>query len=452
VSDRSAALTLEALQCLFGEAYAREFSIRLWTGTTVAAAERARFTLAVNAPYGLRSAFAPPIDLNPGSAYANGLIDILGDLESGVDALMLALMRLSKPAAARLAAIVARLPSAPGSLDVPVRRLAGMRHSRRRDAAAVGFHYDQPTVFFRSFLDENLVYSCGYYDGGATSLGEAQLAKIDYILEKLQLEPGERLLDIGCGWGALVMRAAEKYGAYAFGITLSRGQYKEARRRIVARGLSDRATVELWDYRDLGALEFDKVASVGMIEHVGRERTARYFAAAFRALRPGGLFLNHGIADQSQARRGERTTGFIDRYIFPDGDLLPVSETLLHAERAGFELRDVENLRENYTRTIRAWLANLERNAPVAITASSERTYRTWRLYLAGSAQGFRSGRLSVFQSLLAKPLADGSVEMRPRRAMYERAVPPAAATNVVAAPAEPAATPTTSLTFEVRP
>jgi len=283
------------------------------------------------------------------------------------------------------------------------------------------------------------VYSCGYFDGGAETLGEAQLAKIDYILAKLQLEPGERLLDIGCGWGALVMRAAEKFGAQAFGITLSRGQCKEARRRIAAAGLGDRATIELWDYRDLGALEFDKIASVGMIEHVGRERTGLYFEAAFRALRKGGLFLNHGIADQSHARRGERTTGFIDRFVFPDGDLLPVSEILLFAERAGFELRDVENLRENYARTTRAWLANLERNSSLAIAATNERTYRVWRLYLAGSAQGFRSGRLGVFQSLLAKPHSDGSVEARSRRALYAPAPVPAPPTSP------------TALTFGVR-
>ena len=441
MTDRSAALTLEALQLLFEERYARDFSIRLWTGATVAATGQSRFTLAVNAPYALRSAFTPPIDLNPGRAFANGLIDISGDLEAGVDALMSALARLPRRSFGRLAATLARLPRGRDIAGDIGPRLQGLRHSRRRDAAAVGFHYDQPPVFFRSFLDENLVYSCGYYDSGAETLGEAQLAKIDYILDKLQLAPGERLLDIGCGWGALVIRAAEKYGAQAFGITLSGGQLKEARRRIAARGLEERASVERWDYRDLGALEFDKISSVGMIEHVGRERTALYFEAAFRALRPGGLFLNHGIADQSSARRGERTTGFIDRFVFPDGDLLPVSETLLFAERAGFELRDVEGLRENYARTARAWVANLERNAAAAIAASNERTYRVWRLYLAGSAQGFRSGRLAIFQSLLAKPHSDGSVEARSRRALY--AVEPAP-------PAAPAAA-STSLTFGVR-
>jgi cyclopropane-fatty-acyl-phospholipid synthase len=439
MADRSAALTLEALQLVFGEAYARDFSIRLWTGAIVSAERQARFAFTVNAPYALPAAFAPPVDLNPGRAFANGLIDVTGDLEAGVDALMTALAHVPKRSLGRLAALLARLPRAREVSGDVGPRMRGLRHSRRRDAAAVGFHYDQPPVFFRSFLDESLVYSCGYFDGGAETLGEAQIAKIDYILAKLQLEPGERLLDIGCGWGALVMRAAEKFGAQAFGITLSRGQCKEARRRIAAAGLADRATVELWDYRDLGALEFDKVASVGMIEHVGRERTSLYFDAAFRALRKGGLFLNHGIADQSYARRGERTSGFIDRFVFPDGDLLPVSETLLFAERAGFELRDVENLRENYARTTRAWLANLERNSSLAIAATNERTYRVWRLYLAGSAQGFRSGRLGVFQSLLAKPHSDGSVEARSRRGLYAPAPAPAP-------PSSP-----TALTFGVR-
>jgi cyclopropane-fatty-acyl-phospholipid synthase len=441
--DRSAALTLEALQLLFGESYARDFSVRLWTGATVAAERQARFTLAVNAPYALRAAFAPPVDLNPGRAFANGLIDVSGDLEVGVDALMSALSHVPRRLLGRLTATLARLPRARQIVGDAGPRMRGLRHSRRRDAVAVGFHYDQSLPFFRSFLDENLVYSCAYFDTGAETLGEAQLAKIDYILAKLQLEPGQRLLDIGCGWGALVMRAAEKFGAQAFGITLSRGQCKEARKRIAARGLSDRATVELWDYRDLGELAFDRIASVGMIEHVGRERTGLYFEAAFRALRPGGLFLNHGIADQSHARRGERTSGFIDRFVFPDGDLLPVSEMLLFAERAGFELRDVENLRENYARTARAWVANLELNASQAIAASSERTYRVWRLYMAGSAQGFRSGRLGIFQSLLAKPHSDGSVEARSRRTLY--------ASAPSTTPPTPAPASSTALTFGVR-
>jgi cyclopropane-fatty-acyl-phospholipid synthase len=293
-------------------------------------------------------------------------------------------------------------------------------HSRARDAAAVGFHYDQPLAFYASFLDPNLVYSCAYFDDDALTLEQAQAAKIDYLLRKLRLRPGDRLLDIGCGWGALVIRAAEKFGAHTLGVTLSRSQAEEAQRRIAARGLGARASAELLDYRDLGDRTFDKIVSVGMVEHVGRSELPQYFATAFRALRPGGLFVNHGIAHQEPGRPGTRAGDFIGRYVFPDGELVSISDALRSAEAAGFEVRDVENLREHYARTLRHWVANLERNASAAIEAAGGRTYRVWRLYLAGSAQGFNSGRMGLFQALLAKPHADGSVELpRTRRDLY---------------------------------
>jgi cyclopropane-fatty-acyl-phospholipid synthase len=265
-----------------------------------------------------------------------------------------------------------------------------------------------------------MVYSCAYWDDGVATLDDAQSAKLDYTLRKLLVRPGERLLDIGCGWGALVIRAAQRFGARALGVTLSRPQYEEANRRIAAAGVEDRAQVELRDYRELRGERFDKIVSIGMFEHVGRGRFSEYFRVAYEALVPGGLFLNHSIADESPGRREGRVRGFIGSFVFPDGELVAVADSLQIAEHAGFEVRDVENLREHYARTLRAWLSNLERNHAAAAAAAGEDSYRTWRLYLAGSAQGFRTARLGVFQSLLAKPHESGRVDLpATRRNLY---------------------------------
>ncbi len=407
------------LRAIFGDAYAREFGIELWDGTRVPAAKAERFTLRVNAPGALRAAFTPPIDLSVGRAFGAGLLDVDGDLESAVDAFY----RTGAPRGRRLFGLLrllSRLPkmTPPGMREA---RLRGRVHSRARDRAAIGFHYDQPIEFYGSFLDRDMVYSCAYWDEGAASVDDAQSAKLDYTLRKLRLHSGERLLDIGCGWGALVVRAAQGFGARALGITLSEKQCDEARRRVAAAGVADRVRIELRDYRDLTGERFDKIVSVGMFEHVGRARVAEYFRAAYESLNPGGLFLNHAIADRSGRQRGGRVTGFLEHFVFPDGELIPISESLAFAERAGFEVRDVESLREHYAKTLRAWVANLERNRDAAIAAAGEQSYRLWRLYMAGSAQGFNVGRIGVYQSLLARPHADGHVDLPPTRAdLYE--------------------------------
>jgi cyclopropane-fatty-acyl-phospholipid synthase len=387
----------------------------------VPASEGASFVFCINAPYALRAVLTPPLDLSPGRAFVDGAFDVDGDLEAAIDAMKIAEANVSALDKARLLLAIAGLPRPPKSSERNTAKLEGPMHSRKRDAAAIGFHYNQPIAFYRSFLDPSLVYSCAYFDDGVLTLEEAQRAKLDYVLQKLHLAPDESFLDIGCGWGALVIRAAQR-GAKALGITLSRGQYEEAQRRIAEAGVGDRARVELRDYRDVEGAAFDKIASIGMVEHVGRERLAEYFSAAFKALRPGGLFLNHGIAEQGAERKGYRASGFLDRYVFPDGDLIPISEMLGYSEHVGFEVRDVENLREHYAQTLRFWVANLERSADQAKAAADERTYRIWRLYMAGSAQGFTSGTMSIFQSLLAKPHADGRAEVpMTRRALYER-------------------------------
>ncbi len=402
------------LRRIFGERYAQRFGIRLWDGTEIPASREPLFTLHVNHPGALRTAFRPPVDLNAGRAFAAGLLDVAGDAEAAFDELMRTLQRPAGSALVQLSLLLRRLPAAP----LPKLReahLSGKRHSQARDRAAIGFHYDQPVAFYRTFLDPALVYSCAYFERESTTLAQAQIAKIDYSLRKLRVKPGERLLDIGCGWGALVVRAAQQFGAYVLGVTLSERQVEEARRRIRENGLEERASVERWDYRELPATTFDKIVSIGMFEHVGREKLPEYFQSAFRLLKNGGLFLNHGIANERRNGPG-KTSGFMERFIFPDGELVSVSDALQIAEDAGFEVRDVENLREHYTRTLRAWVSNLEENRQAAIEAAGDQSYRAWRLYMAGSAQGFRVGRMGLFQSLLGKPESNGGVDIPPTR------------------------------------
>jgi cyclopropane-fatty-acyl-phospholipid synthase len=405
---------LAALQTLFGDSYARDFSIALWDGTFVPANGSERFVFCVNDAGALRAAFASANDLDAGRAIAAGRIDITGDIECAVGALLRAGTRLTL---ARKLKLFFELRSRPAE-PTPVLREATLRgrlHSRRRDRAAIEFHYDQPVEFYASFLDPELLYSCAYFDEGVETLDRAQAAKMQYILRKLRLAPGQRFLDIGCGWGGLVLAAARR-GAIALGVTLSRKQYEEGQRRIAQTGYQDRARIELRDYRDLAGERFDKIASVGMFEHVGRSRLHEYFKAAFEALEPGGLFLNHGIASEGDGRTNGKCTGFMQQLVFPDGELVPISDALVRAERAGFEVRDVENLREHYVRTLRAWVSNLERNRRVAERSAGTQAYRAWRLYMAGSAQGFRTGRLCIFQSLLARRREDGSVRVPPTR------------------------------------
>lgn len=418
-NDPHARIALAALHALFGDAYAREFGIQLWDGTRVSGAEAERFVLRVNLPGALRAAFTPPLDLSAGRAFGAGLLDVEGNLEHAVDTLNRASAVLRGLAIVRLVRLLRRLPRI-ATPSLREAKLRGRVHSRARDRAAIGFHYDQPAEFYRSFLGNEMVYSSAYWDDGVDSLDDAQSAKVDYALRKLRLRPGQRLLDIGCGWGALVIRAAQ-LGAQALGVTLSRPQRDEAQRRIAAAGVAAFARVEFRDYRELRGERFDKIVSIGMFEHVGRSKFTEYFRAAYDALRPGGLFLNHAIADQS-GERGWKSTGFLGHFIFPDGELVPVADALRFAERAGFEVRDVENLREHYLRTLRAWLSNLERNREAAVAAAGETSYRLWRLYLAGSAQGFSVGRLGVYQSLLARPDDAGSVDLpATRRDLYAR-------------------------------
>jgi cyclopropane-fatty-acyl-phospholipid synthase len=424
---------------LFGPPDARGFRVQLWDGSVEGLADgQAPFTLILRRPGALRRMLLPPSELALGEAYLRDDFDVTGSMEAATGLAELITERLRSPA--RLARFVPLLRSLPTD-DIPDEtdlvagartRLIGLRHSRGRDRAAVRAHYDAGNDFYALWLDQRMVYSCAYFEDEATDLDNAQLAKLDHICRKLRLRPGERLLDIGCGWGALVMHAAERYGVDATGITLSEPQAALARERIAAAGLANRCRVEVRDYRELPpGTTFDKIASVGMVEHVGRAKLDAYFAEAHRLLRPGGLFLNHGIVSRSgrdgmlprSLRRLVRPRSFIDRYVFPDGELVGVEEIVAHAERAGFETRDVEALREHYALTLRHWVRRLEAAHDRAGLLVGESTYRVWRLYMSGSAHGFATGRLSVMQTLLAKPMPDGGTRLPITRSDIYRAM-----------------------------
>ena len=363
----------------------------------------------------------PPSADALGEAYLREDIDIEGDIWTAVAAGSTFNLRSLGRALPHLARLEFQLRrgAAPAPRLRRVARLSGRRHSRARDLAAVRFHYDVGNDFYALWLDRRLVYSCAYFETPESTLNAAQEAKLDLICRKLRLEPGMRLLDIGCGWGSLVAFAAERYGVEATGITLSAVQAEWAGTEIQRRELGDRAVVMVRDYRDLDGLgPFDAVASVGMFEHVGRERLAEYFAAALAALRPGGLFLNHGIATTATGgllrRRWLRfgDGGFLGRYVFPDGELVSVEDAVRFARRAGFELIDAHSLRPHYALTLKAWVERLEASADDARALAGEEVYRTWRLYMAAARRGFEEGSLDVAQLLLARPAPMGPAQL----------------------------------------
>jgi len=275
--------------------------------------------------------------------------------------------------------------------------------------------------FYALWLDPRMVYSCAYFENPDVSLEEAQLRKLDLICRKLDLRPGERLLDIGCGWGGLIIHAATHYRVYADGVTLSEKQLDWTRRLIEENGLQDRVTVRLADYRELKREEaYDKAVSVGMVEHVGRKNLGVYFQQVAGLLKRGGLFLNHGIG-RGAVPWTNQDDGFIEHYVFPDTDLPPIEMMLEVAAGTGLEIRDVESLREHYALTLRHWVRRLEARHAEALRNVDEATYRIWRLYMAGSAHNFDLGSLSVYQTLLAKLTPEGKSQAPPTREKWYR-------------------------------
>lgn len=406
--DRILQKYLSALQDLLGDLHPRDFAVRLWDGSTweEEAGQPRRFTLVLKHAGALRSMFWSPSELSLGEAYLVDDFDLEGDIGSAF-ALADHLVHLhpGPGKSLRYARQLLALPTADRPRPLrPLERLRGLRHSPTRDRQAVTYHYDVSNGFYALWLDTRMVYSCAYFASPGEDLDAAQERKLDYLCRKLRLRGGERLLDVGCGWGGLVLHAALQYGAKGLGITLSRPQAELANERILQAGAADRCRVEVRDYRDMdewGA--FDKLVSVGMFEHVGESRLPDYFGRAFRLLRPGGVFLNHGIAC-NPAFPPVPGPSFSDYYVFPDGDLVPLGVTLRIAESSGFEVRDVESLREHYVLTLRQWVRRLEARREEACRAAGEMAYRIWRLYMAGAAHRFQVGRNNVYQTLLVKP------------------------------------------------
>ena len=290
-------------------------------------------------------------------------------------------------------------------------RVKAFFHHRRSNRANIAHHYDVSNAFYRMFLDKRMVYSCAYFQDDAQSLDDAQAAKLDHICRKLRLAPGESFLDIGCGWGGLILHAAENYGVHAHGITLSQNQYEHVSRDIIARRLTGHVKVELRDYLDLPEdAVYDKISSVGMFEHVGVARFPKYFGKIYRVLKPGGMVLNHGIT-HNQFTGGSLGSGigsFVEEYVFPGGQLTHVSKVIEGMAREGLECVDAEALREHYAKTLWHWVDNLEANADEARKEVGEERFRVWRIYMAGSAHAFDRGWLSLWQLLGGKPHADG--------------------------------------------
>ena len=376
------------------------------------------FALSFRTPSAVVSLVLGRDPLRLADAYFRGEVDIEGDLFAALalkDHLEQIRLSLGERCAAFLMALKLRslnrgLEPAGRSKaqDGGERSLAYRRtayaQSKDADREAIRFHYDVSNEFYKLWLDRAMVYSCGYFERDDVDINEAQRAKLEHICRKLLLKPGERFLDIGCGWGALVIHAARHHGVRAHGITLSSNQLELARARIAAAGLEDRVTVELRNYRELDSETlYDKAASVGMFEHVGIANLPLYFDTVRRALTPGGLFLNHGITHEHSGWNHNLSTEFINRYVFPEAQLDAISNIQRYMEDAHFEIADVEGLRPHYALTLRAWVARLEQRHARALEHVSETTYRVWRLYMAASALEFESGNLGIYQILARK-------------------------------------------------
>jgi cyclopropane-fatty-acyl-phospholipid synthase len=388
-------------------------------------------TIILRHPAVLRALLVRISDLDAGEAIARGELNVEGDIERGLAVMDIVAATRTPREWIAITALAAKLPKPPPAQSTQrsrePARLRGRVHSPQRDRAAIAYHYDVSNDFYALWLDNNMTYSCAYFQDWNDTLDHAQLSKYDLICRKLRLRSGERLLDVGCGWGGLARFAAREYGANVVGVTLSRRQAEYAQARSSREGVDRRCRIELLDYRELATLgPFNKAASVGMVEHVGDSNMTTYFVAVFDALVPGGLFLNHGIVSQQPRPTGVHAfakrflphrSRFTETYVFPDGEMPRLPEMSDAAQRAGFELRDVENLREHYAHTLRHWARRLAAGETAARSIVGDSTYNVWRFWLAGSAHNFATGRLGLVQMLLAKWTADARALLPATRA-----------------------------------
>ena len=432
VSYRGRELAADLLTRLFGR-LPFQVSLRLWdagtwrVGMAHAGTRESSFTLVFRNPQVVCSAVLGRDPLRFAEAYFRGDLDIEGDffaalgLRDHLEALQMSAAEKFRAvfAALRLRALNADRPRAQVQW-APSHGRAVKAHSKSENRDSIHFHYDVSNDFYALWLDRAMVYSCAYFESADVDLDAAQEAKLDHICRKLSLRPGDKFLDIGCGWGALAIRAAQRYGVRAHGVTLSPQQLKVARERIAEQGLEDRVSVELLDYRDLpGESVYDKIASVGMFEHVGLRNLPVYFSTVHRLLKPHGLFLNHGITHDAEGWQRSMSTEFINRYVFPDGQLDNISNIQHVMETSRFEIADVEALRPHYALTLRDWVSRLERNYPRALQFVNEATYRVWRLYMAASALDFEAGNIGIYQVLASKRAAGNLPLPLTRRYMY---------------------------------
>ena len=377
----------------------RPFTVDLWDGSTIPSTENGdgpRFT--VRSPRALAHLVRAPGQLGLGRAYVTGDIDV-DDLMAVMEVVdSWQPPEIDAATRAKLTLAAARAMGVPRPPRVPTSELRphGKLHSRERDARAVRHHYDVGNDFFALFLDDSMTYSCAIFSRGAETLEDAQDAKRELVCTKLALQEGDTLLDVGCGWGAFAIHAASRHGAQVVGITLSPEQAKEARRRVADAGLSDRVEIRVMDYRDIGGEQFDAIASIGMVEHVGDNRIDLYARQLAALLKPGGRLLNHGIA---RLRHSDPDPGsFNERYVFPDGETLQLSRIQLALERAGFVTEHVEGFATDYAETLRHWYENLDRDLPTAERIAGPERLRVWRLYLRAARNAFLNGTISVYQ------------------------------------------------------
>ena len=416
---RGAQVVADIAQAMLGSPL--PLGVRCWDGsaTTVEGAP----TLVLRHRRALRRLAFAPGELGLARAYVSGDLDIEGDVYAALsfpDALPARPdLRLDRRALTRLAGPLLRLgvlglPPAPPPEEA---RLSGMRHSLRRDRAAISHHYVVGNEFYALLLGPSLVYSCAYFAEPEITLEQAQWAKLELVCRKLGLRPGMRLLDVGCGWGSLALHAAAEHGVEVVAVTISEEQARLARARVAAAGLTRSVQVRLQDYRDVTDGPYDAISSIGMAEHVGLAQLPAYAAGLHSLLRPGGRLLNHAIARGPAAGpdRPDRRS-FLSRYVFPDGELQPLATHIRVVEEAGFEVRDVEGLREHYALTCRAWVNNLENRWDEAVRLTTPGRARVWRLYLAGAALAFERRRLGVNQVLAVKGQAVGHGRLPLRR------------------------------------